>query len=599
MEKTIPASAGLINSLPLLDGSADGSVVRDASVFVDSKKKSTLPPGYDTVPGLLKKIEESNLSVDTGEKASTKDEVRSSEGMTPSERAKVKVVEERKDIEEKAKFDVSKVQRKVDEWNRTKEAAKKAVENVENNLIAGGVNTDTVTEKVANLSSTEDDGGMAGVSEMYNRDGGDADTSGKKKLQRLLGKGDFDPDKVIGGDVIDDSVFKKQDRQITSPKSPSTVLPNSGEKFWGDSRGGGKSDGWSQKVRGESNAVGISSNESPMANGGSAEVDALKAELESQMRWEAVRLQEAVRSQMVEDKKIAARDAAEAEKRHGEELARVREEVLAAAEKAWKQKTTEIQKKAAESRDEDVLRMLKKKEAEIREAIAVEYTDKERGESLERNKQLFEAKAAIETLMSRFDAVVAQTERAKEAARRTSSAFMLGEILALSRPLEEQLSEASGKSELGKLVAESIPENAMKRGVSSFERLKEDFGFASQRGLSVAMVPEGRAGTIWGHMLGAIFSRLKIPVDSREDESTLTPRTNEERIRRAELLVKEGDLSGAIVTLEGLNGLSADVMRDWVGAAKARVAAELAGRVLVADAIISQIALLGGEIAGK
>lgn len=148
-------------------------------------------------------------------------------------------------------------------------------------------------------------------------------------------------------------------------------------------------------------------------------------------------------------------------------------------------------------------------------------------------------------------------------------------------------------------MAESVPLSAVRAGVSSIDSLKEDFLHVSKRGLSVAMVPEGKTGTIWGHLLGAIFSRLKIPIDTREDAATAAPTTNEERIRRAERLLDEGDLGGAIVSLESLNGLSADIIKDWLSAAKARVAADLAAEVLLADAIIAQVALTHARDVGE
>lgn len=601
MERAFPASAGLLNRVPMVDISGAGSVVTDASVAMDSKKRSNLPPGYETVPGLLRKIDESNLTVEKANSTTDGDGDGSMKDMTPSERAQVKVAQMKDEVEETARFDTEKGDEKADYASSNLGVARQAVDNVERNLVAGEIDVKKVGEKVDALKKLEDDGRREGDGYGTVGNAEHSRTTGKEKLQRLLGKGDFDADKVEGGDVIDDSVYKKQERRTdlskTSPQSNLTL--SGGESFWKNSREEARSDDWLQEDN--SGGVGIARNggQSQRNSDTNAEVAALKAELESQMRWEAVRLQEAVRSQMVEDKKIAANAAAEREKKYAEELERVREEAMATAGTALRSKTAELQKKANELRDADVLQMLKAKESELREVIAVEYADKERGESLERNKQLIEIKAMVGVLMDRFDAVVAQTQRAKEAAKRASSAFLLGETVAMSRPLGEQLSEASEKSELGKLVAESIPENAVSGGVLPFERLKKDFCYASRRGLSVAMVPEGRAGTIWGHLLGAIFSRLKIPIDSRDDETTLVPRTNEERIRRAERLVDEGDLNGAIVTLEGLNGLSADVMRDWLGAAKARVAAELAGKVLLADAIIAQVALVGEEIGGK
>lgn len=400
-------------------------------------------------------------------------------------------------------------------------------------------------------------------------------TSGKGKLARILGKGDFTTDSVDGPDVVDDSVYQKP-----KPWSSSSA-PSRSKSDW-RRRGPSK---W-KATPPKKEASQISAEEQ--------EVLALRSELESQTKWEAVRLQEAVRAQMVEDSKTAAREAAEVARKHADELARVREEAVTQAEKMLAERTLEMKTQTEAERDADVVRLLKVKEDELREALDVEYVEKQRSEAMEREKALLDAKARVTALSGQFEAVIAQTEKAKEAAKRASSAFMLRQTVAGFQPIGSQLSDAGGKTELGELVVESVPDSAVSGGVPTVDMLKHGFHSASRQGLNVAMVPEGNAGTIWGQLLGAIFSRLKIPVDDRVEDPNVVPKTNEGRIRLARRLVEEGNLSGAIKTLEQLNGLSADVMSDWLGAAKARVAADLAAEVLLADAIIAQVAMTGG-----
>ncbi|CDF39991.1 unnamed protein product [Chondrus crispus] len=409
------------------------------------------------------------------------------------------------------------------------------------------------------------------------RGAGRGGTSGKEKLARLLGKGDFQADKVEGPDVVDDSVYRK-------PNNAKLLGRQESRKPW-------KFEGKRTPSPGTPRIGAKPAEEDPVA----VEMNALRLELESQMKWEGVRLQEAVRAQMVADKTIAAREAAEFAKKHSEELTRVREDAITSADKMLREKSIELQAKADAQRDSDVARLIKVKEEEIRETLTLEYADKERKNVVERKKALASAKAQVAALNDQFDSVVAQTERAKEAAKRTSIAFLLRESILASRPLASQVTEAAGRTELGKLVAESVPTAAVMAGVSSIDALKEDFRDASKRGLSVAMVPPGKTGTLWGHFLGALFSRLKIPIDRWDNTSNAPLSSNEERIRRAERLVSDGDLSNAILILDSLNGLSADIMKDWIGAAKARVAADLAAEVLLADAIITQVSLTQGK----
>lgn len=585
--KTFPASEGLLSRIPSSDPSTKSTVATDASAPIESDKaaKSSLPPGYDTVPNLLQKIEESKTSMTGAE--SVEDPKQSN----PAEKIQPKAVAERDALK-----DMTPSQRAATKAPRvtslnsggdgpmqkapTKEKSASAkVEKTSASTLTpiSKAKSAPETPSLTDIMNSTDDNDSVQESTVDSKElrGG---TSGKEKLARLLGKGDFQTDKVDGPDVVDDSVYRKPQA------GKSAGRPGRGKPGW--KRGGGRKPapwktGDGAKLTQEDPALG--------------EVKALRSELESQMKWEAVRLQEAIRAQMVEDSKIAAKEAAAVTKKHEEELAHVREDAIAKAERMLKEKSVELKTNADAQRDSDLTRLLTVKEEEMREALTTEYADKERTETIEREKALVTAKSQVTALSEQFDTVVAQTEKAKEAAKRASFAFMLRESVSTNRPIGKQLSEAADRTELGKLVAESVPTSAIRGGVSSIDVLKEDFRHASKRGLSVAMVPEGKTGTIWGHFLGAIFSRLKIPIDSWDDEPTMSLSNNEERLRRAERLLADGDLGSAIITLEALSGLAADIMKDWVSAAKARVAADLAAEVLLADAIIMQVSLTHGR----
>lgn len=594
MKRTIPASSDLLARIPSTDTSGKGSVATDASVPIDAGPKTNLPPGYDTVPKLLEKIEQSKSSISArGEEKEVASGAATGELKGADQREKVPM-DARRDVlakpttNQEAPPKVSPVQ-DLDTVGdgpihkalpKTKPASKglKTSEDAAIGAASDAKSTEDGPAPLDIIMNFSDDDIESARGSRTGPSAGRGGTSGKEKLARLLGKGDFQADKVEGPDVVDDSVYRKPNNAKLLGRQESR------KPAW---KFGGKRTPSPGTPR-----IGAKPAEEDPAAG---EMSALRSELESQMKWEGVRLQEAIRAQMVADKKIAAREAAEFAKKHSEELTRVREDAITNADKMLKEKSIELQAKADAQRDSDVARLVKVKEEEIRETLTLEFVDKERKKAVEREKALASAKAQVAALNDQFDSVVAQTERAKEAAKRTSVAFLLRESILASRPLASQVTEAAGRTELGKLVAESVPTAAVMGGVSSIDALKEDFRDASRHGLSVAMVPPEKTGTLWGHFLGALFSRLKIPIDRWDDTSNAPLSSNEERIRRAERLVSDGDLSNAILILDSLNGLSADIMKDWIGAAKARVAADLAAEVLLADAIITQVSLTQGK----
>lgn len=388
--------------------------------------------------------------------------------------------------------------------------------------------------------------------------------SGKHKLQRILGKsrGDVGNEK----DVVDDTEFRKPGKAGVKEET---------------TKRGGWGGGW-KKPSGKKFEVNSIKEK---VEGG--KLDVLKSELESQVKWEAVRLQEAVRAQRVADLKEMAMEKKMAEERLQEEVARVRTEVMRDAELLMAKRTKEMEEKTRREGREDVERMMIVREEEMRERIAAEFAEKERVGSMTRSKELVEAKAEMEAVLGRFDEVVKQTEMSKTAAERTRMAFLLKDMVSRGKPLGEVANVVGAGSELGKVVADSIPKKAIGAGVESWDRLKEDFVYASRKGLSVAMVPEGKTGTVWGHLVGSIFSRLKIPVERWEDGYVGSG--NEGRIRQAGRMVERGDVKGAIECLQGLGGLSRDVMMDWMERATGKVAAEMAADVLIADAVVAQI----------
>lgn len=562
-----------------------------------SSGKTNLPPNYETVPQILAKIEESKRSVASAESPEVRRDpeksspgsdtetlsipAKSLESMTPTERAAAKAKETAKPASDAG-----------DGPTRLLKTPKPAP--VVTDSSSRPEKREIVSPPPSEEVTLSQEDAASGSVFRETHTGNEADVKidtangGKGKLARLLGKGDFRADDLNGPDVVDGSEYMKPDVRKSSQHRKET---ETGKPAMRQREPSIATQSTTAKP-----AVAAKRDSGPKtevkndALVQASEADALRAELESQVKWESVRLQEAVRSQLLEDKKLAAKEAAAVAEKHSEELVKVREEALTQADGVLAERMQEMKERTAKERDDELARLLRSKEEELRENLELEFAKKHEEQTSAREAALMESRALVKTLTEQFDTVLQQTERAKVAAKRASSAFLLREDIELHKPLRKHLLDASDRSELGSLVALSVPESAMLGGVKTIDGLKADFRSASKHGLSVAMVPEGQSGTLWGHFLGAIFSRLKIPVDNRIDSDEV-PKCNEDRIRRAQLQVFEGDLGGAVTTLESLNGLSAEVMADWVGSARARIAADLASDVLLADAIIAELKL--------
>lgn len=565
METTFPSVAPFLRSLsfprpsPILKPSS----MAQQSHMESSDSTSSLPKNYEAVPDLLRRIEKeakqavSDTDAVDAENKTHKIPIVSTTVTTPTVEVSSPTVE------------VSSLQSRVE--SRVEDSSNDVVSPPGLPIAAANV---AAPDPVKTASS---DAVCGDATE---------GRQGMGKLARLLGKGDFQTENIEKRDVMDGSEYMKPGpwRGNTEPTTTPATCP----------------------IKRPPAAVSASLDVPPVpetytltegevdAGGRVEEIEGLKKELETQMKWEAVRLQHAVHSQMMEDGEIAKKKAAEVERRHGEEIDRLKEEARVRAEEMVKLRIMEVKQQYEKGRDEEVLQILKEKEREMREALVMEYADSEREKIEKRENELQGLKTEIGALVGVFDGVVKQTERAKEGARRAGSAFLLTKNVGLSQPLGRLVTEARDDCELGLLVAASVPEGAMKHGVSSLEKLQASYKDVAKHGLSAAMVPENKVGMVWAHLLGAIFSRLKISVDGRID-LVGEPQCNEERIRIAGRYVNEGDLGGAVETLDSLNGLSREVMQGWIADAKARVAADLAADVLLADAIIAQMTLAKGE----
>jgi Mitochondrial inner membrane protein len=322
------------------------------------------------------------------------------------------------------------------------------------------------------------------------------------------------------------------------------------------------------------------------------EIAALKAELESLAKWDAVRLQEAVRAQSVAEKKVASSEAARMAKQHKAELDACQEKAALDAKRMIETKSAQLEAEMIRRRDEEIVKLIEVREKDLREELELRFLDREREKVEERQREMISLKASVAALHEDLD----QSREYRKAAQHTSlvsaTTFSLCDIVHERIPLTRYLEAVSQSHDLGKLVAASIPEEQARKGVPTVDDLKSSFQSVSREGLKAALVPKDSVGSIWGHMLATVVSHLKVAVDVGSYlGSSKEPKTDEERVRLAEDLVTKGKLSEAVEVLESLGPLPAEIAHDWLALAKARIAADLGARALLADAIVTQCSL--------
>jgi hypothetical protein len=394
------------------------------------------------------------------------------------------------------------------------------------------------------------------------------------KFARLFGRGDFDPAAVDGKDVVDVSVYKRP----TWSRGPAFGSRSVAASENGNRGGGGGGGGGSLSL---TSLDGLAQAEQ--------QVEALQAELKSQAKWDAVRLQEAVRAQSVAEKKLAAAEIAAVVKKHRVELAEAKEAAAVEAQRALEAKTGELEAGMVRRREVEVAKLLGEREAGLRASLEAEYLDRERVAADERQRQLVDLKASVDSLHGDLERGREHRRASLKAGSVAASAFSLKDALEGSGSFAKQLEMASRTGELGQLITMSIPRGAGQQGLPTVDDLKSSFANVAREGRKAALVPERDVGTIWGHLLASVVSRMKVAVDM--GSSPHAPFTDEERVRLAEKHMAAGDLAKAVESLEGLGGLAAEIASDWVAAANARIAADLGAQALLADAIVTQRSL--------
>jgi Mitochondrial inner membrane protein len=391
--------------------------------------------------------------------------------------------------------------------------------------------------------------------------------SAKDKLAIVFGRGDFEPSAVPVKDIVDVSVYKR-------PNFSRPISPSASPAF--------------KPAKSVTSATG-----NPSAD---EEIAALRAELEGQAKWDAVRLQEAVRAQSLAEKKVAAAEAAALTKKHKLEMEKIQEKAMADAEKLIGTRTRELTAAMNVQRDREVADLLKQTERVLKKSLEAEFLERERKSAIERQREFASLKASVSALHASLDHSRELRKASKTASAVAASAFALKDAVSGHGPFDKELEAAAAASDLGELVSSSVPASAGRTGVPTVEELRQSFETVSLEGRKAALVPANDIGNMWSHVLASLVSRIKVAVNTVGSQMPKPedPQTDEDRIRLAEKYLAVEDLSSAVQCLSNLGSLPGTIVSDWVALANARIAADLGAQVMFADAIITQLSLAAG-----
>jgi len=122
-----------------------------------------------------------------------------------------------------------------------------------------------------------------------------------------------------------------------------------------------------------------------------------------------------------------------------------------------------------------------------------------------------------------------------------------------------------------------LPESTARKGVKTLAQLQSSFDELVPETRRAALIPEGGGPIWWGfaYVLDQMKFKQKgqVPGDACDDILT-----------RADDYVKRGDLAHALKEVDRIHGVPGQVMVEWVGAAKERLAAEQAIALINAHA---------------
>lgn len=246
-----------------------------------------------------------------------------------------------------------------------------------------------------------------------------------------------------------------------------------------------------------------------------------------------------------------------------------------------------------------------KMEAQLHQIIAKERADAEESEkeavesttiSLSRqNAAVAESRLAeVSELRLQITALAqvvsedAQFKKTSQAVHRVSQAVLsLTDRMDSSSPFKNEMAvlrEVAVDDPVFAAAVGYIPPTCPKTGVKTYGQLQAAFGELAPETRRAALIPN-EAGPLW-IPLAYLFDGLKFKATGN-----VTGTSCEEILARAEFNLNKGDLAKAVSEVESLDGLPAQVMGEWHGAAKERLQVENAIDVLRSHAanLVAQV----------
>jgi len=340
------------------------------------------------------------------------------------------------------------------------------------------------------------------------------------------------------------------------------------------------------------------------------------AQLEEQNRWEAFRIQEAVRAQSLQDQKEWEQRKEEIRQYYNEKLV----EKFNAIQKEMETKFQEQLKSGYETIESQVREEMEKKLGEQSKQLIEEYEQQKREWKEEMDKKLKEILEQerknrlrmLENLQVQVRALRTQFmensnfQYASSCVHRISCiAYGLEGLLeGNNKPFDKELekikriisemamnepkrSDQVSDVEMLRYLIATIPREAAEKGIPSEAELIDRFRGILKYLRHAALIPDEKVSSIWSHLVAYVISWLKIP-----EKGLATGDDAESRIARAEYFItKHNNLYQAVRELEGLNGLCAELASDWIALARWRVVVQQAVQVSRAFVVLEEEAL--------
>eukprot|EP01133_Synstelium_polycarpum_P015319 gene15319-18148_t len=151
----------------------------------------------------------------------------------------------------------------------------------------------------------------------------------------------------------------------------------------------------------------------------------------------------------------------------------------------------------------------------------------------------------------------------------------------VAAPLAQQiksLGELAKHDKLLETIVGSLPQDIGRRGITTVEQLRKEFGNIATEARRVALLPNDQ--TFFGQALSTIASKLIVP-----EKGMVAGNDTDSILARAEELLRQGQVSKAISEVESLgkqNQKMGDLTQEWIATAKDRVVIEDLVKVLEA-----------------